>query len=114
MSSFKSSLTLDQALDTITEGAEQGLRYAVEHALTEANKTVPHDEGKLEQSGAASASGLRGAVSYDTPYAVRQHEDMSLRHDGKGRAKWLEDTLATERHTMGQIVATTIRSEVGT
>lgn len=107
------NLTLDDAVATIAASGERGLRFAVEHLLSEANKHVPHDEGTLERSGEATVDGRRGAVSYDTPYAVRQHEDMTLSHDGKGRAKWLETTMATERDTMGKIVAVQIRNGLG-
>lgn len=95
------------------KGAERGVRLGAEHVLTEGNKTVPHDEGTLERSGAVDAEGLEAAVSYDTPYAVRQHEDLGLHHDGKGQAKWLENTLATEAETVGDIIANAIRQELG-
>lgn len=114
MTKVTSTIDLSGIAKGITPGAEKGLRLAVEHLLTEANKNVPHDEGTLERSGTASVDGTRGAVSYDTPYAVRQHEDMSLRHDGKGKPKWLETTLASEKQTVAQIVATAIRNELGT
>ena len=97
----------------LDDSAEDGLRYAVEHLLTEANKRVPHDEGTLERSGSASTEGRRGAVSYDTPYAVRQHEDLDQRHDGKGEAKWLESTMGTEADTLGRIVAAVMRNRIG-
>ena len=69
-----------------------------EALLTEANRTVPFEEGTLEGSGfsAIDRDNLVAVVGYDTPYAVRQHEDTRLRHKGKGRAKWLSRTL-TER-----------------
>lgn len=108
-----STIDLSGVVANINAGAERGLRLAVEHWLTEANKSVPHDEGTLERSGTATVDGTRGAVSYDTPYAVRQHEDMAYRHDGKGEAKWLETTGGREAKTIGQIVATAIRNEVG-
>lgn len=114
MSKVTSTIDLSSVVGAIKAGAEKGIRNAVEHWLTEANKHVPHDEGTLERSGTASVDGTRGAVSYDTPYAVRQHEDMTLHHDGKGKAKWLETTGAQEAATMGQIVATAIRTEAGT
>ena len=37
--------------------------------------------------------GLTVVVSYDTPYALKQHEDTRLRHAPGRRAKWLERTL---------------------
>lgn len=101
----------------LSAGGADGLRIASEHLLTEANKHVPHDDGVLERSGTASVESQsgkrRGAVSYDTPYAVRQHEDMSLNHDGKGEAKWLETTMAREAKTIGELVANAIRKRVG-
>ena len=117
MTKVTSTIDLTEFLGGLTTGGADGLRLATEHLLTEANKSVPHDEGTLERSGVASVESQsgkrRGAVSYDTPYAVRQHEDMSVHHDGKGRAKWLETTMAQEADTVGQIVATAIRKRVG-
>lgn len=100
----------------IHEGAKRGVTLAVEHLLTEANKHVPHDEGTLERSGRTgvdtTAKGVKGSVSYDTPYAVRQHEDMQLHHDGKGEAKWLENTFAAEAATVGQIIGNAIQQDM--
>jgi hypothetical protein len=102
----------------IKAGAEDGVTLAIEHLLTEANKHVPHDEGTLERSGdtgvETSGGQVRGSVSYDTPYAVKQHEDMSLHHDGKGESKWLENTMAAESGTVGKIIATSISREAHT
>ena len=114
MPGFKVDIDLSKVVDATSSGASKGVRNAVEFLLTEANKNVPHDEGTLERSGQATVSGTRGAVSYDTPYAVRQHEDMSLHHDGKGRSKWLEVTMSQEADKVGQIIATAIRTELGT
>lgn len=104
-----STIDLAAVLDKIVGECGPALDAMTEHLLSEANKHVPHDDGTLERSGRASNDGKRGAVSYDTPYAVRQHEDMSLHHDGKGEAKWLETTMASERDALGQIAATAMR-----
>lgn len=117
MTKVKIDLNLGNVGQGVRKGAERGMTLAVEHVLTEANKHVPHDEGTLERSGrtgvASTGDRVEGSVSYDTPYAVRQHEDMTLNHDGKGEAKWLENTLATEADTVGAIIATAIRAELG-
>lgn len=105
----ENSIDLTALVDRIRTECGPALTLGTEHLLSEANKHVPHDEGTLERSGRASSDGRRGAVSYDTPYAVRQHEDMSLHHDGKGQAKWLETTMAQESTKVGQIVATKLR-----
>lgn len=110
MTKVISTIDLSAVLDKLTGAAmDRALDLSTEHLLSEANKHVPHDDGTLERSGRASRDGKRGAVSYDTPYAVRQHEDMSLNHDGKGQAKWLEVTMGAERDAVGQIVATALR-----
>lgn len=110
---FAMKLDLENAAALLQAGAEDGVMLSTEHLLTEANQHVPHDEGTLEHTGDASHDGLVGAVSYDTPYAVRQHEDMSLHHHGKGQAKWLENTMAQEAKTVGAIIATAIRTRLG-
>lgn len=102
------------ALGQLLEATPQALNAGSEYLLSEANLSVPHEDGTLERSGQASNDGrTRAAVSYDTPYAVRQHEDMSLRHDGKGQAKWLENAMSRSAKTVGQIIATALRKGSG-
>ena len=89
----------------------RGLRLAAEHVLEEANRTVPIEEGTLERSGTVSVDEQRGAaaVSYDTPYAVRQHEELGYRHDPGRRAKWLELTLQERQRAIRDYIAGEIR-----
>lgn len=72
---------------------------AAEHVLEEANRTVPHEEGILEDSGFTNVDKkqLVATIGYDTPYARRQHEELNYRHADGRRAKWLEKTMQ-ERH----------------
>lgn len=115
-SGYKLTMHLGTLHSRTAKGAGRGVAQAVEHALTEANKHVPHDEGTLERSGqtgtAREGDDFIGSVSYDTPYAVKQHEDMTLSHDGKGQAKWLETSMSEEAGAMGQIVATAMRADL--
>ncbi|MDJ1136216.1 hypothetical protein [Streptomyces iconiensis] len=92
-------------------GSARGVRLAVEHLLQVSRARVPIEEGTLERSGTATVdeSSLTGAVAYDTPYAVRQHEDMTLRHDSGRSAKYLEQPLGEEAATMQQIIAAQVR-----
>ena len=48
-------------------------------------------------------------MSYDTPYAVRQHEDTRLRHTNGRRAKWLEHTAREQSSRIGSFLADRIR-----
>lgn len=93
--------------------AIRGLSLGAEHVLGEARKTVPLEEGTLERSGATSTDpeNLKAAVVFDTPYAVRQHEDMTFRHDPGRSAKYLETAMATETAAVREIIAATIRGE---
>lgn len=72
---------------------EEALEDITEDCLTEANRTVPHGEGMLQDSGFAEVDGLEGQVAYSTPYAVKQHEDPTLRHDAGRRDHWLSQAV---------------------
>jgi hypothetical protein len=95
------------------KAANRGVALAAEHVLGESRKLVPIEEATLERSGTVTTDpdNLQAAVSYDTPYAVRQHEDMTLQHDAGREAKYLETPLNAERDTVQQIIARTIRGE---
>jgi hypothetical protein len=101
--------------DIITEaqqrGAVKGVGIAAEHLLGEARKLVPHEEGTLERSGVASVDEgeMKAAVSFDTPYAVRQHEELTWKHDEGRTAKYLETPADTEQGIMRDLVAAQIR-----
>lgn len=90
------------------------LRDVAEYVLGESIRQVPLEEGDLQSSGKVSVDEGRSmaAVSYDTPYAIRQHEDLSYKHDAGRKAKYLEDPLIAaakgpakkiiERHLKGK------------
>lgn len=92
-------------------GAARGLRVGLEHLLNVARDRVPIEEGTLERSGAVTVdeANLEGAVSFDQPYAVRQHEDMTLRHDAGRTAKYLEGPLDEEQGTILALIAAQVR-----
>ena len=108
---FKPNSNVMQAL---SGALEKGLVLGAEHVLGESNKRVPHEEGTLENSGSVSYEGgkLRAAISYDTPYAAVQHEDMTLKHDEGREAKYLENALNAEKDTVGEIIAQVTRGEL--
>jgi hypothetical protein len=101
----------DTASKAAREAALRGLKKAAEHVLQVSRTEVPLEEGTLERSGTVSVdeANLRAAISYDTPYAVRQHEDMSLRHAGGRKAKYLEGPLHQEAKTAQEIIGAEIR-----
>lgn len=89
------------------EAARSALETGAEVLLEDANRTVPIEESTLQKSGSVSvdSSDLRAAVNYDTPYAVRQHEDTRLRHDAGRRAKWLQLTFEERVNTVRDLIA---------
>lgn len=54
---------------------------------------APVDTGDLRGSGKVDFSngGLNSEVSFNTPYALRQHEELSYNHPQGGQAKYLEE-----------------------
>ncbi|GGW41354.1 minor capsid protein [Streptomyces xantholiticus] len=89
--------------------ASDGLRRALEHTLSVSNQQVPLEEGTLERSGRVDVDGLEGSISYDTVYAVRQHEELTWRHLPGRKAKYLEDPMASERAVMLRLMAVGLR-----
>lgn len=91
--------------------ALRGVRMWAEYVLTESRAVVPLDEATLERSGrvVADARRIEAIVSYDTPYAVRQHEDLTYRHAPGRTAKYLERPWRRSRRIGPAIVAKQIR-----
>lgn len=71
----------------------KALTQAAEDILGEAVDEAPVDEGTLRRSGTATPAPSESAVyiSFNTPYALRQHEVRTYRHPRGGKAKYLED-----------------------
>src|SRR2546421_63386 len=79
-------------------GAARGLALGAEHVRAVSVDRAPLDTGALRNSATAShdPEALTAAVSYDTPYAARQHEELTYHHR-EGGPKYLESALASER-----------------
>ncbi|MFJ8146976.1 hypothetical protein ACIQ6R_18140 [Streptomyces sp. NPDC096048] len=92
-------------------GALRGLRIGGEHLLEVSNQRVPIEEATLERSGTVTVdeANLDTVVSYDTPYAVRQHEELEYRHDEGREAKFLENALAEEEGVILDLIAAQVR-----
>lgn len=103
-----------EVAEELRDAAVRGLRKAGEHLLDESRKLVPLEEGTLERSGTVvvDESELTATVAYDTPYAVVQHEDMTLQHASGRQAKYLEQPMNSERDTMRDIIAAELRRAV--
>lgn len=91
--------------------AARGLLLAAEHVLGKATAVVPLDEGYLQSTGTASVdeASLTAAVSFDGPYAVRQHEELDYRHAPGRQAKYLEGPLNAARSEVAALIAAQLR-----
>jgi len=95
-----------------TEGTVKGARLAAEHVLKVSNRSVPLEDKDLAQSGRVSSSGTTAAVSYHSPYALKQHEDQRLKHEGGRTPKFLENAFLSEKREILEIIAKEIREEL--
>jgi len=100
------------------EAGAVALKNAADELLRVANETVPFEEGILAGSGEVSMdeAALVAQVSYGgeaKAYALKQHEDTTLRHDAGQRAKWLEMAAKENGKRLGVEIAMDIKSEVG-
>lgn len=94
-----SAMIQASAADALNHGANLLRGYSVPLA--------PVDRGDLRGSAQvtlATDSNLEAHVSYDTPYAVKQHEALDYRHD-EGQAKYLEQPLEEHEAEIQQAIA---------
>jgi hypothetical protein len=110
---------IKEAVKIAEEAALKALRTGAELILTEAIDETPVETGTLRRSGtvtvgalpdgtqvyeaAESGSDMKDAfpgtegkekavyISFNTPYARRQHEELGYNHPLGGKAKYLED-----------------------
>ncbi|BCJ64149.1 minor capsid protein [Polymorphospora rubra] len=104
-----------RVLARIRAATMAGLEVGAEHLLQVSSSLAPHEEGDLERSGEVSKDedGLVVAVSFDRPYAARQHEDMTYRHDAGRKAKFLEEPMHGEKPTVLALIHQRARRELG-
>lgn len=115
----KNKWRIKEAVKIAEEAALKALRTGAEAILTEAIDETPIETGTLRRSGtvtvgalpdgaqvyeaAESGSNMKDAfpgpegkekavyISFSTPYARRQHEELGYNHPLGGKAKYLED-----------------------
>lgn len=116
--------------------ALEALRVGAEAILTEAINEAPVETGTLRRSGtvtvgyvpdsgavyaAASSRSMRDAfrneegkeqavyISFNTPYARRQHEEIGYNHPLGGKAKYLEDPFNRNKSKVLKYVETHVK-----
>jgi hypothetical protein len=106
---------LKVAATEAVEAAMAGLVDGGEHVLQVSSTLVPLDTADLERSGTINEdqANRRVAISYDTPYAVEQHEDLTFHHKNGRQAKYLESAHVSERDVVSGLVADRVRTTLG-
>lgn len=101
-------LDLDRVAEAATRTAPTAAGKAMEHIRGVAVALTPYESGDLAASATVTVEGNEATVTFDGPYARRQHEELTWRHE-KGQAKFLEQPMNTEKNTALGIVAKEIR-----
>jgi hypothetical protein len=96
----------DHAKQELRIGAVLGVRLALEVFRGESQRVVPIEESTLLHSAFVEMdeANLRGQVAYDTPYAARQHEDQTLKHDAGRTAKYLEGPMKARANIVEEVI----------
>jgi hypothetical protein len=106
------------------QAAQQAARAAMyqlgEEIMAESKRLVPVDLGTLRSTGIVELPVERGGavvvvLGYGgpaAPYALVQHEDLSLKHPEGGQAKYLEQPFLALAPTLTDRVAAAVRKAV--
>lgn len=105
------SIDTAAAMEKLLAGARAGIADAAADVLSRSNDLAPQESGQLVGSGQVSVDGDDAAITYDTPYAVIQHEKTELRHDD-GQAKFLETALLGDTERTAQIITDRVQDEL--
>jgi len=98
----------------IKRGGKKATWSTLDHLASVSKEQVPLDTGALKNSCTVSVNddGSEGTVSYDTPYAVEQHENLVYHHQRGRKAKYLEDPV--NDRTVQSEMAEIAKREFGT
>lgn len=103
----------DQVIRSLQQAANSAALAAAEHLGDEAVQRTPVETGTLRASMKVTTDGDgTSAVSYNTPYAARQHEEVGWQHPGGGEAKYLENAMTAAAPAMRETIATELRKAI--
>lgn len=97
-----------QVANNIERAAVNAARAGAHLLRDEAVQRTPIETGTLRNSAQATVEGNEAMVSYNTPYAARQHEEVGWQHK-EGQAKYLESALLDNQTRISELIAQEIR-----
>lgn len=101
-------LDLDKVAEAAATASPVAAAKGMEHVRGVAAPLTPEETGRLVGSATVTVNGNEATLTYDGPYARRQHEELTWRHE-KGQAKYLEQPMHTEKPVVLEMVAKEIR-----
>lgn len=108
---YETQLDLSALKVKAAAATPEALGEGMEHIRAVSAPLVPIETGRLVGSADVQVDGDQASLSYEGPYARRQHEELDYRHE-HGQAKFLEQPLHTEADTALQIVARRIEESL--
>ena len=118
---------IQQEADKLQHKTTQGLADALLYVAEESQQRAPVDTGDLRGSvlveldgeeyakgtenggvnvvGTLPEKATKGSVSYNTPYAATQHEQIHYDHPRGGQSKYLESVLVENQDRILKIIA---------
>ena len=117
--SAKVKVKLNKSLirSTVKSGSRRATWSALDYLASVSKDEVPLDQGVLKASCVVDVNedGSEGTVSYDTPYAVPQHENTWYNHQRGRKGKYLEDPVndPSVQGKMAELARDAFESEMG-
>ena len=103
------------AIRDIENASHDAVREVSFDLLGKAVDLAPVDTGDLRGSGKVEfeedRNKLVGIVSFNTPYARRQHEELTWRHPEGGQAKYLQQPFEENADRYIQKIRDSVRRE---
>ena len=106
------STALNFPIEPIRTAITEGLQEAADVIHQEAVLRAPKETGVLRNTSFTQSEGNEAIVAFDTPYAVRQHEEVGWNHQD-GEAKYLENACIAKRDEVSQILAEALKRRFG-
>lgn len=107
---------IDDIQRRMIDAADRAAHAAALDLQGRAQKLAPIEEGTLRASATTERmevpNGADYEVSFNTPYAARQHEELEWQHPLGGQAKYLQQPLLEQAGRYEQIIAAAVAAEL--
>ncbi len=107
----------DDLMARVRAAAEIAVDEVADKVLGESINLAPIETGRLRESAKVTnhrddVRGYTDQVSFNTPYAARQHEELSYQHPNGGQSKYLESALKSNIPGLEDHIARRVKEAV--